>query len=163
MPRKTTIPSTLRGLRAWLKGSKQGRALRRELTEKASEEKTEAKCRACQNIRPYPKCLIVLRRLGTFPGVEVYTEPGTSVRLLELPEVRGDTPEIERLIEDMTGLKLPKNWRHMLNLPVKRIRSEVYRGIPLAEALRYVELGEAISEIHELQSAAEAAEGVSDV
>ena len=144
MTRKTTLPSTLPGLRAWLKGSEQGRALLAELTEEAFEKVIEDRCRACQNIRPHPKVLskvlVVQRRLGRFPGVMVYAEEGTSVRLLELPDMRADA-------EDYIELLIPKSWRHLMGLPAKRIHSDVFRGISLTEWLRYAELGEALREI----------------
>ncbi len=117
-----------------------------ELAEKDFEERMETKCRSCENIRPYPKVLVVLRRLGQFPGAEVYTEDGVSVRFLEMPDASGDG-EIGRLTEELIEVSLPKNWRHLVGLPAKRIFRDVFRGVSLAEWLRYTELREAIREI----------------
>lgn len=140
MKQKVTLPGTLLGLRSWLKGSEQGRELLGELTEEAFEKVLEDKCRSCENIRPYPKVLVVLRRLGRFPGVEVYTEEGVAVRFLELPDTDLD---LEELIE----VRLPRNWRHLVGLPAKRIHSEVFRGMSLVEALRHTERYVALREI----------------
>ena len=146
MARTTNLPSTAQGLRSWLKGSTEGRALLRELTEEAIEERLEAKCRACESIRPYPKVLVVLRRLGRFPGVEVYTEEGVSLRFLELPDIPA-TAKAEILAEEYIELMLSKNWRRLMDLPARRIHRTLFRGISLTEWLRYAELGEAIEEI----------------
>lgn len=146
MARKSTLPSTVQGLRVWLKGSTEGKALLRELTDKAFEERVEEKCRTCENMRPYPKVLVVLRRLGRHPGAEVYTEDGVSVRFLELPDVSSDEAS-GRLAEELIEVRLPRNWRHMTGLPAKRISSGVFRGVPLTEALRHSERGAALKEI----------------
>lgn len=137
------LPSTSQGLRAWFKGTVEGRELLRELTEEAFEGRLEEKCRACQKLRPYPKVLVVLRRLGQFPGAEVYTEEGVTVRFLELPDVSSHLSLLEELIE----VRLPRNWRHMVWLPAKRIHGEVFRGMSLAESLRHTERGVALKEI----------------
>ena len=149
MTRKTTLPSTVLGLRSWLKGSAEGKALLSELTQKAFEEREEAKCRACENMRPYPKVLVVLRRLGQFPGVEVHAEEGVSIRLLELPDVSSDG-EIGKRVEELIETRLPRSWRHLSGLPAKRIAREVFRGMSLVEALRHVERGVALKEIQDI-------------
>ncbi len=149
MARKTNLPRTPSGLRSWLKGSEQGRALLASLIEEALEKTMEAKCRACENIRPYPKVLVVLRRLGRFPGADVYVEEGVSVRLVELPEL-SDGSEVMRLAEELLALRLPKSWRYLIGLPAKRIQSEVFRGVSLEETLRY---GELLTDIESLRRA----------
>ena len=117
-----------------------------ELRPKAFEEALEEKCRACQSVRPYPKVLVVLRRLGRFPGAEVYAEEGVSVRFLEMPDVSSDGA-IGRWVEELIEVKLPRNWRHLAGIPVKRISSEVFRGMSLDEVLRHTERGVALKEI----------------
>ncbi len=144
MTQKDTLPSTSQGLRAWLKGSVEGKTLLSELTEEAFEERLEEKCRSCQSIRPYPKVLVVLRRLGRFAGAEVYTEEGTTVRFLELPDV---SEQNGAALEELIEVSLPRNWRHMVGLPSKRIHSEVFRGVALQEAFRHTERGVALKEI----------------
>ena len=81
-PAKQRLPRTRGQLRAWLRGSQLGRSLLRELVEDVFEER----CRACERgmITPRPKVLVVARRLGPLPGVEVYAERRAHVRLEEL-------------------------------------------------------------------------------
>ena len=134
-----TIPRTPTAIRAWLKGTENGRALLAMLTAESLETSLTAKCRECESIRPYPKVLVVLRKLGRFPGAEVYTEEGASVRLLEMPDVSSND-NAGRLVEEYMELKLPKSWQGLMGLAAKRIQSEVFRGVSLSDTLRYSEL-----------------------
>jgi hypothetical protein len=140
----------VQGLRAWLKGSVQGRELLGELTDKAFKEGMEDKCRACENIRPYPKVLVVLRRLGRFPGAEVYAEEGVSIRFVEMPDVPSDG-EIGTLVEELIEVSVPRSWRYMIGLPAKRIVRDVFRGMSLVELLRHHERKLALKEIRLLE------------
>ena len=144
--RRTTanLPTTVDGLRAWMKGATEGRAMFKELAAESLEEK----CRACQQIRSGPKVLVVLRRLGNHPGAEVYAEDGVSIRFLELPDVPDDG-EFGLLIEQLVEAKLPKSWRCLLQLPAKRIQGEVFRAVTLAEAVRHEETLGLIREMRE--------------
>jgi len=148
MPREITLPNTLPCLRWRLKETQQGQALLGLLTKEAIEEEQEEKCRACQAIRPFPKVLVVLRRLGNYPGAEVYAEEGVSVRFLELPEMSAEG-EIGKLAEEFIEVSVPRSWRHLVGLPAKRIRRDVFRGVSLSETVRYQEDAEAIREIRE--------------
>jgi len=150
MARTTTLPGTQQAVRAWLKGTEQGRALLARLTGEAFEEALNAKCRACENIRPYPRVLIVLRRLGNYPGSEAYVDEGVSVRLVELPEI-SDRAEADGLVEEWIAERVPKSWRHLVRLPARRIHSEVFRGVSLAETLRYGELLDDIKTIKSME------------
>jgi len=138
------LPTTIKQLRAWLRDTTQGQGI----LAKATEKFLEARCRECQDIRPYPKVLVVMRRLGNHAGAEVYAEEGISLRFMELPDVPDDA-EFGRLAEELIELKLPRNWRHMVQLPSKRIQSEVFRGVSVAEAEYYRWLEGAIREVRE--------------
>jgi hypothetical protein len=129
--RKTsTIPTTLRTLRAWLRDADEGKALFADL----AEDFLERKCRTCQNIRPYPRVLMVLRRIGDKPGVEAYAEEGVNLRFMELPDIPDTDAEFARLTEELIELKLPKNWRPLVQLPERRIHREVFRGVSIGAA-----------------------------
>ncbi len=153
MPGRTTLPSTVQGLRAWLKGSEQGRALLGELTRESFDYEIETKCRACENIRPYPKVLVVLRRLGFYPGAEVYAEEGVSVRFLELPNISNENAEMAAAAEDYIEAQLPKSWRYLMGLPAKQIQSEVFRGLMLSELVRSAEDLDVLKVIRQLSVA----------
>jgi hypothetical protein len=127
----TTLPTNVKGLRAWLRGSAEGRAILREMCEEFLEEK----CRECQQMRPFPKVLVVMRRLGRFPGAQVYVQEGVTVRMVEMPDVP-DTEACEPRFEELLEWMLPKSWRSLLGLRARRIQSEVFRGVGLAEYLR---------------------------
>lgn len=150
MKQKATLPQTALGLRAWLKGTVQGRELLGMLTKEAIEEAQEEKCRACENIRPYPKVLVVLRRLGRFPGAQVYAEEGVTIRFLELPDVSAEG-KIGILVEELIELRLPRNWRHLMDLSANRITIQVFRGMTLQESLQHTERAVALREIREIQ------------
>jgi hypothetical protein len=104
-----------------------------------AKELLEEKCQSCQQIRPFPKVLVVLRKLGRHVGAEVYAERGVLVRCLELPVVRDDS-EIEPLVEQLIQAKLPKTWRHMTGLPSRQIQTEVFRGLTPEKALHHAEM-----------------------
>ena len=128
----------MKGLRAWLRGSDEGRRLCAELASEAMEKR----CRACQEIAACPKVLVVLRRLGLYPGAEVYAEKGCTVRMMEMPDVSEGG-----LLDEWIESRLPRNWRHMTGLPSRRIDSEVFRGQSLQEVANYMGMAEAIREI----------------
>lgn len=136
LPRRTAnnLPRTVNALRAWLRGSEEGQTLFRELASGFLEEK----CRACQQIRPSRKVLVVLRRLGCFPGAEVYAETGVHVRVLELPDVPDDGPFTE-WTERLMELDLPKSWKHILWVPERQVKRDVFRGVTVEKALRFHE------------------------
>jgi hypothetical protein len=134
MPTNSNLPRTTKGLRAWLRGTTEGRATLNRM----AKEFLEGRCRTCQKIRPYPKVLVVLRRIGDLPGAEVYAEEGVNLRFLELPDIPDDGDFVE-LTERLIELELPRNWRRLVNLPVKRIHRETFRGVTISEAIRYEE------------------------
>ena len=158
MKQKPTLPSTLLGLRAWLKGSVDGKAMLGELTEKAIQCVVEKRCKACQDVRPrpkqLPKVLVVQQMLGSHPGVTVYAEEGVLVRTRELPAC-----EAGSLAEEYIELMLPRTWKKLMGLPAKRIRHGTYRGVSLTEWLYYAELGEAIREIWKVRATLTKEEG----
>lgn len=129
--RTSNFPSTPGTLRAWLRDTTDGQAIFAGL----AEDFLERKCRACQNIRPYPKVLVVLRRIGDKPGAEVYAEEGVNLRFLELPDIPDTDAEYAKMTEELIELKLPKNWRPLVQLPERRIHREVFRGVGIGEAL----------------------------
>lgn len=141
MTERIKLPTSLRGLKAWLEGATQGRALLGILTAEALAKHLGERCRKCHNMRPYPKALIVLRRLGEYPGAEVYAEEGVLVRFVELPEMSDER------VDEFIELRLPRNWRHLMGLPAKRIHSDVFRGMTLQECLRHTERAVALREI----------------
>jgi len=137
--RTSNFPSTPGTLRAWLRDTTDGQAIFAGL----AEDFLERKCRACQNIRPYPKVLVVLRRIGDKPGAEVYAEEGVTIRFLELPDIPDTDAEFARMTEELIELKLPKNWRPMVQLPSGRIHAEVFRGVDVGKAYdNLIELGQ---------------------
>jgi hypothetical protein len=142
MKQRVTLPQSLGGLKAWLKGSDEGKALLRELTEEAIEMRLGKK----------PKVLVVLRKLNGHPGIQVYTEEGVLVQVTELPDVENDTPEIESSLDELLELRLHRSWKHMLGLPAKRIQEAVFSGTTLADWLWYTELGVAVKAIRETET-----------
>lgn len=101
-------------IRAWLKGTAEGKKLVEELTQRAFEERHEEKCRACLETRLFYRVLVVMRRLGEHPGVEVYSDPGVRVKVVELPNVESDVKEIEPLLRQLLVNRLPKYWRDLV-------------------------------------------------
>ena len=144
--RNSSLPTTAKGLRAWLKGTDEGQAILRD----AAAEFLQEKCRACQNMRPFPRVLIVLRRLGAHPGAEVYAEEGVTVRFMELPDVADDGC-LGELVERLIAAKLPKSWLPMTELPAKRIKSEVFRGITAEKALGASRVAAVLKQLQELK------------
>ncbi|WP_455387600.1 hypothetical protein [Petrachloros mirabilis] len=135
----TNLPTTARGLRAWLRDTDEGRRI---VTESYSEA-LETKCRLCEIGCPFPKVLVVLRRLGNYAGAEIYAEKGCLIKTLEMPDVPEEWPMAEEWIE----VNLPKHWRHMVALPAKRIESEVFRGLHVFEAACYEEQARWLDEL----------------
>ncbi len=105
---------------AWLKKTPDGRKLLQGIVAWALRRRLAQERRV----------LIVLRRLGKYPGAEVYCEPGASVKVIELPDLPDDDPIIEPLIEGLIREKLPQSWRGMVELPARRKSSEVFRAYP---------------------------------
>jgi len=66
-----------------------------------------------------------VRRLGRYPGVEVYREKGVNVWLEELVDSQDD-PAIERLVDDLLVAQLPRNWKHLVDC---RSDSIVFTGL----------------------------------
>lgn len=141
-----TFPRTARQLRAWLRDTIIGRQLFREL----AKDVLENECRKCQRIRPYSKVLVVARRLGPVPGVEVFREKGVTVRLEQLIDTQDDKV-IEILAEELLEAQLPRSWKH---LPHCRSDEMCWRGWNATQQLKvwgdleelriYREFGEAL-------------------
>jgi len=125
---KPTFPRSPRQLRAWLRDTDVGRRLFLELAKEALENE----CQQCQLIRGYPKVLIVVRRLGSLPGVEVYREKGVTIRLEELVDTRDDK-DIEILAEELLEAQLPRQWKHM---PHCRSESKCFHGVTAGRLLQ---------------------------
>jgi len=98
-----SFPRTERQLRAWLRDVPAGQQLVRDLASGV----LEMECRRCERARPYPRVLVVIRRLGPLPGVEVFSERGVTVRLEELVDTQDD-PVIEVLAEELLVAQLPR-------------------------------------------------------
>ena len=97
-------------------------------------------------MQPYPKVLVVLRRLGWYPGAEVYAEEGVLVRLLELPEIP-DVADLAPLTEKYVESQLPWSWRRVMAVRARQIHSEVYRGVSLEDAAGYAALEVALKRL----------------
>ena len=138
----TNLPRTTKGLKAWLRGSEEGRRLFAEL----ASEFLEMRCRDCQERRPFPKVLIVLRRLGLYPGAEVYAEKGVLTRFVEMPDLPDDGT-LGPMLEEFIEASLPRNWRHMTGLPSKRIHGDVFRGLSVEEMASFADCADCIREI----------------
>lgn len=130
MPESQIFPTTLAALRAWLTDSDVGRELLRETT----KDFLENKCRECERLRPYPKVLAVVRRLGCKPGIEVFYEEGVTVRCEELLDSQDDKA-MEILCEDLLRA-LPRSWKH---LPDCRSDSQVFTGLTVDRQIESVE------------------------
>ncbi len=148
------IPATQVAVRAWLKGSTEGRDLLHRMTQRLVEEAVEEKCRVCQQAHPYPRVLVVLRRLGNHPGVEVYSGPGVLVHIEELPDAPG-TAACDLLLEQVLEIRLPKTWRWLLETRARRIHSGVFRAVSLDEWLYYLERAEVFRGLLDFNSEAE--------
>jgi len=110
--RSPSFPKTPRQLRAWLTQTDVGRAILGGLTDEALEKK----CRECRFTAEHPtrpKVLVVVRRLGPVPGVEVFAERGVNVRLEEMLDTR-DNAVLEVLAEDELVSRLPVSWRGLV-------------------------------------------------
>ncbi len=117
-------------MKAWLRDSNDGRALLAGLTARTIEEK----CRRCEgNARPFPKALVVLRRLGRYTGAEVFADEGISVRVEELIDTRDD-PAIERLALELLWAQLPRGWRGFSECSPRY--SGVFVGLSATDLLR---------------------------
>ena len=116
----------------WLRDTDAGRAVVR----KAASGFLEEECRKCQRVRPYPKVLVVVRRLGCKPGVEVFYERGVTIKCIELVDSEGD-PAMEILVEELLVHQLPKSWKPLVTC---RSDSEVFTGLTAERQLRFLEL-----------------------
>ena len=142
MTYKSAFPRTIRQLRSWLKHTEDGQRFLDRLTKEALEKR----CRQWQREhQPRPKVLIVLRRLGRYPGVEVYAEREVSILFHELVETENN-PKLEILADEMLALQVPRSWRHLL--PDYRfhdvslyqpVRGEVFRGLTIEYTLEALE------------------------
>lgn len=118
----------IKNLKHWLQETTLGREIMTDLFEKAVEKR----CRECQNRPLKPKTLVVLRRLGRHPGVEVFAEDGVNVKVIELPDFPDDIPA-----EELIRSYLPKAWKSLVDIRARNIHSGVFRGISVEEALRF--------------------------
>lgn len=126
---RTDLPWSDARTIAWLRDTKRGQTILRKASEKlveqAVKERLEAECRTCQQLGSPPKVLVVVRRLGGWPGVEVFWEPGVMVRCEELVDSENDA-ELEVLCETLLRLQLPKPWKHLVDC---RSDSMVFWGL----------------------------------
>ena len=132
--RRPTFPTTIRQLKAWLRDTTVGRALMVLLTSEALENK----CRACENpqLATKPRVLVVVRRLGLHPGVEVYYENGVNVRLEELVDTKDDAA-VEALADELLAVQLPRYWQHLQTSC--RSQSMVFTGLTAERRTRSLE------------------------
>lgn len=143
---KITLPRTLRGLRPWLTQTDEGRALLASLTDECLEER----CRACQEgWLAIPRVLVVLRRLGRYPGAEVYQTNGVTVRLEELVDTQDDA-ELERLADELLEVQLPRTWQSVAQYG--RRKSMVFTSLSAERRIRSLEELETIRELKECLS-----------
>lgn len=128
-------------LLAWLRDTDVGRQLVRE----AASGFLEEECRKCQRLRPYPKVLAVVRRLGLKPGVEVFHERGVTVKCIELVDSQDDLelvdsqddPAIEILVEQLLVHQLSRSWKPLVEC---RSDSQVFTGLTAERKLGMIEL-----------------------
>jgi hypothetical protein len=121
---------TPNALKAWFRDTEEGRMIIQPLLKGS----VEAHCRVCQTMPVKPRVLAVLRRLGRFPGVEIYSERGANVKIVELPDFPDDLA-MEELLESY----LPRPWKHMAYVPMRDVQSGVFRGISIENALEFEE------------------------
>ena len=133
------IPRKLSSLRKWLIGSKDGSKVLRQ----AAMELLEEECRKCERRGPIPRVLVVVRRLGPLPGVEVYREQGVQVRLEELVDSCDDAA-LERLVDELLRAQLPKFWKHLVDC---RCESMVFTGLTAERRLESVETLRLLNEL----------------
>lgn len=136
---KTEFPRTPLQLRAWLRDTETGRYLARQAARNILEEA----CRKCQKIRPYPRVLVVVRRLGPKPGVEVYSEKGVTIMTHELVDTHDD-PASEVLAEELLALQVPKSWRFLLGM---KPESRVFTGLEAEATIRAIQTMRTIREL----------------
>ena len=128
---KPTVPKTPAQLAAWLRDTDAGR----QVVAKQLDER----CRVCQHATPpSPRVLVVVRRLGPLPGVEVFYETGVNVRLEELIDTQND-PISEVLAEELLIAQLPRLWKHLPNcrkqgMPFTSVTAE--RRLEAVEGIR---------------------------
>lgn len=126
--RKPSVPRTPAQLAAWLRDTDAGRQV--------LAEQLDERCRVCLHAaRPSPRVLVVVRRLGPLPGVEVFYERGVNVRLEELLDTHDD-PVIEELAEELLIAQLPRLWKH---LPSCRARTMPFTALTAERRLKAVE------------------------
>ena|GEM_PF-3352778 len=140
--RGPVLPDTVPKLAAWLKGAAEGKKLLGELTEKTIKEALEERCRKCeQAYRARPKVLVVVRRLGPKPGVEVYAERNVSVKMMELFDTHDDT-KFEVVADEALAIMLPRSWKHLLpdhcpDVSLRQpTRSMVFTGATVERTIR---------------------------
>ena len=138
-----TFPRTAGQLRRWLRDTVPGRTLVKEL----AKDFLEKECRRCERRRPYPRVLVVIRRLGYKPGAEVFYEKGITVRLEELVDSQGDA-SIELLVEKLLLAQLPRSWKH---LPNCRSESMVFSGLTATRRIESLEILKLIRELKEIR------------
>ena len=135
-----TIPRYPGPLRRWLRDTVAGQTIVQEV----AKDVLEKACRNCERLRPYPRVLVVVRRLGRHPGVEVYREKGITVRLEELVDSQDDAG-LERLVENLLRAQLPRSWKHLVDC---RSESMVFTELT---ATRRIESLETLKLLRELK------------
>ena len=133
------IPRTLGRLRAWLRDTVAGR----EILKDAAIGLLEEECRKCERRGPVPRVLVVVRRLGPLPGVEVYREPGVHLRMEELVDSCDDAA-VERLVDDLLRAQLPKYWKHLVDC---RCESMVFSGLTATRRMDALEVLRLLNEL----------------
>ena len=120
----TISPETAGRLRDWLLTTEWGR----KIVQEAAKKFLEKECRKCEQRRPYPKVLVVARRLGLYPGFEVFQEPGVNVRMEEMIDTFGSA-DLELRAEELLIAKLPRPWKRLMDCNARYRDGEVFRGL----------------------------------
>lgn len=131
---KPTIPQNAGHLAAWLRDTIEGRKILRDATEEFLEER----CLNCAAVYRRPKVLVVVRRLGSRPGVEVFAERGVSVRIEEMVDTCDD-PAMERLAEELLVALLPNAWKSLPGCPGYMRQSQVFTGLTAERLIERLE------------------------
>jgi len=94
------------------------------------------RCRECeQSLRGTRRVLVAAGWREGVPVVDVWSEPGVLVRLEEMVATAGAESEV--LAEALLAMRLPYSWKHLVELPARRMESMVVRCWPASEEMAW--------------------------
>lgn len=140
----TISPESAGRLRDWLLETEWGRKIVRDAAKKFLEDS----CRKCQQLRPYPKVLVVARRLGLYPGFEVFREPGVNVRMEEMIDIP-DIADVGGIADELLIAQLPRPWKRLVECDACYRAGEVFRGITAERQIESILGLRWLRELHE--------------